>query len=252
MKKSFLMLAIASIAIAGCNIKSNEERIKETDEIIKKAEQNIDELFYSGGQPGQITVKGVIVKKDGDKMLLDDRIRIEQVGGKGKRGDAPTLVSEKNKAVLSEEIDVQVLSSAIESVKYINLGCNDLTAQDTEGLTEELEETKIISAVAHPVKKIFICGTHQIPQAFLSLSADQLILKNTSLKLKDLTGNLNVSASKIELIGSNTIETIGVDSTLSIMVGPSLNLLVAHEISGEGTLKLSSIGGNYIREGEKK
>ncbi len=255
MKKNILLMAIAATVIAGCNVKSSDDIKKETDEIIKKSQQDIDELtssLYRGGQPGKITLKGIIVKKDGDKMLLDERIKIEQIGGKGSRGVSQTLVSDKNKAVLLETSDVKVLSSANESKKYINLGCENLTANETEGLEQEPDKALTDSVLSLSAKKIFICGTPQITQSFVSLSADQLVLKNASLKIKAVVGSLNVSASKIDLIGTNLIETNGVDLAMSVMDAPSLDLLVANEIAGEGTLKIASTGGNCVQKDEKK
>jgi len=75
MKTKIFLLAASVMLIAGCGVKSSDDVKKETDEIIKKSQQDIEELtnsLYRGGQPGKITVKGIIVKKDGDQMLLDD------------------------------------------------------------------------------------------------------------------------------------------------------------------------------------
>lgn len=241
--------------IAGCNVKSGDDIKKETDEIIKKSQRDIDELtnsLYRGGQPGKITIKGIIVKKDGDQMLLDDRIKVQQIGGKGNRGVSQTLVSDKNRAVLTESSDASLLSSAVESKKYINLGCENLSPEETEGLERDTDKALTDSVLSLSAKKIFICGAPSIPQSFVSLSADHLVLKNASLKVKAVVGSLNVSTSKIELNGSNSIETNGVDATISVMDAPSLDLVVANEISGEGILKVSSIGGNCIQKDEKK
>lgn len=249
------MMAFASLVIAGCSVKSSDDVKKETDEVIKKSQQDIDELtssLYRGGQPGKITVKGIIVKKDGDKMLLDNRIKVEQIGGKGNRGVSQTMVSENNKAVLSETFDMKVLSSVSESKKYINLGCENLTSEETEGLEQESDKALTDSVLSLSAKKIFVCGTPQISQSFVSLSAEQVVLKNASLKIKSVVGSLNVSASKIELNGTNYFETNGVEATISVLDAPSLDLWVASEIFGEGTLKVVSTGGNCVQKDEKK
>lgn len=161
-------------------------------------------------------------------------------------------MSEKNKAALSETSDVKVLSSAIESKKYINLGCENLSAEETEGLEQDSDKALTDSVLSLSAKKIFICGTPQISQSFVSLSAEQLVLKNASLKVKAVVGSLNVSASKIELSGSNSIETNGVDATISVIDAPSVDLVVTSEIFGEGTLKVSSTGGNCVQKDETK
>lgn len=255
MKKEIVILVASSLMIAGCGVKSSDDVKKETDEIIKKSQQDIDELtssLYRGGQPGKITVKGIIVKKDGDKTLLDDRVKVEQIGGKGNRGVSQTLVSDKSKAVLSETSDIKVLSSATESNKYINLGCENLSSEETENLEEDSSKALTDSVLSLSAKKIFVCGSPQISQSFVSLSADQLVLKDASLKVTAIVGSLSVSASKIVLSGLNSLETSGIDSTISVMDAPSIDLLVSSEIFGEGTLKVASTGGNCVQKDEKK
>lgn len=255
MKNSFLLMVLSSLVVAGCNVKSSDDIKKETDEIIRKSQQDIDELtnsLYRGGQPGKITVRGIIVKNNGNEMLLDDRLKIQQIGGKGNRGVSQTLVSDKNKAVLSENYDTKALSSFSDSKKYINLGCENLMPEETEGLEQESEKALTDSVLSLSAKKIFICGTPKISQTFVSLSADQLVLKDATLEVKAVIGSLNISASKIELVGTNLIETKGVDSTISVMDAPSLDLLVANEITGEGTLRIASTGGNCVQKDEKK
>lgn len=255
MKFKIYAVVLATTLMAGCNVKTADDYKKETDEIIKKSQQGIDELtssLYRGGQPGKITAKGVIVKNDGDKMLLDNRIKIEQIGGKGNRGVSQTMVSEKNKAILSEVVEAKDFSALTSSDKYINLGCENLSAEETEGLTEEVNSVLTDSVLSASAKKIFICGSPTISQSFVSLSSEQLVLKNANLKVVGLIGSLAISSMKLVLEGKNAIETQGVDLAASVMVAPSLDFTLTESIDGEGNLVLRSIGGNCVQKDEKK
>lgn len=255
MKFKFYAVALTATLIAGCNVKSSDDYKKETDEIIKKSQQDIDELtssLYRGGEPGKITVKGIIVKKDGEQFQLDDRIKVEQIGGKGNRGVSQTMVSAKNKATLSETADPKDFSALSSSGKYINLGCEKLSAEETEGLTEEASSALTDSVLSLSAKKIFICGSPKISQSFVSLSAEQLVLKNANLKLKSIVGSLAVSSMKLVLEGDNSIETQGIESTISVLIAPSLDFSLTESIDGEGKLALRSVGGNCVQKDEKK
>lgn len=251
MKTTLLLIALSSLMMTACNVKSPDKIKDETDAIIKKSQQDMDELtspLYRGGQPGKITIKGIIVKKDGDNTVLDERIKLEQIGGKGNHDVSQTLVSDKNKAVLSDSTDAKATSKLADSKKYINLGCTNLSTEEIDGLEEDSNKALTESVLILSAKKIFICGAQEISQSTVNLAADQLILKDASLKVKSTLGSLTLSAEKIELVGANTIATIGLDSTINVMEAPTIDLTVNSEISGEGTLQVTSTGGNCIEE----
>lgn len=255
MKANFLVWATVALMFTGCNVKSSDDIKKETDEIIKKSQQDVDELtslLYRGGQPGKITVKGIVVKKTADQVQLDQRISISQVVGKGSSGASQGMVSEKNKAELSEVVASETLSKIDESKTFINLGCKDLSASDTDGLTEESSKALNDSVLSLSAKKVFICGSQTIAQNFVSISADQLIFKDASLEVKAPVGNLSVSANKMTLEGNSILKTSGIDSTISVLQAPTLDLVVKSEIHGEGKLALQSNGGNCVQKDEKK
>ena len=74
MKTRIMLLTTLALITSGCNVKPNDDMKKETDEIIKKSQQDIDELtssLYRGGQPGKITVKGVVIKNTQDGSEID-------------------------------------------------------------------------------------------------------------------------------------------------------------------------------------
>ncbi len=261
MKKSLYIWTAIVLVAAGCSVKSsdgvksNDDLQKETDEILKKSQQDMDELtnsLYYGGQPGKITVKGLVVKKTKDQNQLDERISIVQKPGKGNKGVIQINVSEDNKAELNEVADVKPLATLKDSKTFINIGCENLSSADTEGLKEESKTGPSGPVLSLSATKIFICGPQALTQSFVSISAEELILKETALEVKSIVGNLNVSANKIFLEGKSTLKTSGVDSTNSVLQGPSLDLVVGSEIQGEGSLLLESLGGNCIQADEKK
>lgn len=255
MKTGLLIIALSSLVMTACNVKSPDKIKAETDAIIKKSQEDLDALtnpLFYGGQPGKITIKGIIVKKDGDNIVLDDRIKVEQTGGKGNHDVSQTVVSEKNKAVLSDAVDAKATSKLSESKKYINIGCENLSTEEIDGFEEDSNKALTDAVLILSAKKIFICGAQEISQSTVNLAADQLILKDASLKVKSAIGSLTVSAAKIELVGKNSLESIGLDAAINVMDAPSIDLTINSEISGEGTLQVTSNGGNCVEAKETK
>lgn len=254
MKWSVLILAATAMALAACNVKSSDDIKKKTDEIVRNAQQETAELtgsLYRGGQPGKITVNGIAVKKNGDQVQLDGRLKIEQIGGKGNRGVSQTQVSDKNKAVLSEVVDTKDFATVATSEKYINIGCEKLNDKEIENLTEQpIPDFK--DAVFLFAKKIFICGSHPNAYSFLTIATEQLVLKNASIKVSALTGSISIAAMKISLEGINSVETQGLDLAASVLEAPPIALSLSDAIEGEGSLLLRSVGGNCVQEDEKK
>ncbi len=261
MKKSVYIWTAIVLVAAGCSVKSSDDKKSSdeanqaVDEMIKKSQQDVDVLtnsLYYGGQPGKITVKGMVVKKTNDQYQLDERITIAQKAGKGNKGVIQISVSEKNKAERSEVADVKPLAQLKDSKTFINIGCENLSPADTEGLKEESNKGLTESVLALSASKIFICGPQVLTQSFVSIYADQLILKDGALEVKSIVGYLTVSANNIFLEGKSSLKTSGIDSTISVLQAPTLDLVVGSEIQGEGSLLLESLGGNCVQEDEKK
>jgi hypothetical protein len=260
--KVFYVLALVAILITGCRLE-NRDHAKRSDEaldeILRKSQQDLEQYVeelknshYRGGQPGKITVRGVIVKKVEDQMVLDERIQVEQTGGKGNRGVSQTIVSAANKATLSDSADLKQLENSIVSNEYINLGCENLSTEEIGDLEERTNAAITSTVLIYSAKKVFICGAQKISQFTVNISADQLILRNATIQAQSSWGSFSVSSVNLVLEGTNSIETLGVESPIKVLGAPTLNFTTVAEISGEGTLKLSSIGGNCIQNDEKK
>lgn len=259
MKKQICTAVASVVLMAGCQIKTIDDQGKISDDMNRKNQETLDKMkfdldqllspLYYGGQPGKITVKGIIVRKTGEEPLLDDRIQVEQVGGKGVRGITQTLVSNDNKAVLSDSIEDIDLSSALASGKFINLGCENLTTEETAGLTEDSSAPLDDSTMSLVAKKIFVCGSPQLTHFFVTFKAEQIILKNATLRITNMTGRLSLYTAKLALEGENIIETQGADAKISVLQAPPLDFAVTQAIDGDGKLTLRSVGGNCVEGG---
>ena len=255
MKQHLYVWATVALLTAGCTVKSADDIKKENNESLKKTQQTMDELtnfLYTGGQPGKITVKGIVVKKVADKTELDERISITQTGGKGKNSVSQTVIAEKNKAEMTETATPKVLEKIEDLKTYINLGCTGIPAAETAGLTEDPVNLQAENVLSLTAKKVFICQAQKLPQSFVSISADELILIDASLEVNTFVGSLSASTNKLTIEGKNTLKTTGVDTSSAVLQAPSLDLVVKSEIHGEGTLALQSNGGNCVQEAEKK
>lgn len=251
MKKMALCLfGLVALQMA-CTVKTSEETKQETDEIIRNSQQSIEDLLNKnkfGGQPGLITVTGIIVKKEGDKFLLDDRLKVEQFGGKGNKGITTAIVSDKHKAVLSDVVEE---SSFKGDGTYVNFGCENLDEKETEGLKKE--EALLKDLIGKQPSKVFICGELKAEDStFISVSTEELVLKNARLSMQGFgMGSILIGTQKITLIGENSIQTKGMDVTLIPLPGPEIKLSVTKEIHGEGHLLLESRGGNNVETTKK-
>ncbi len=251
MKTAILPLVALTLSVSACSYKSPTDDLNKS---LAKTQRDIDALFYGGGQPGKIKVYGVIVNEESGKMLLDERIQISQSGGMGDRGLGRAEVGQKQLPSLSPELQKQSpeLVSAFRDLiadNYINLGCENLAEEDTEGLKEKTLLQGGTSIVIG-AKKVFICGTFNKSYFLTNIVAEKLILKEANITMTGLAGNLDVLAKSLELQGENSITTLGTQSSFS-MEAHSISLSVEKELAGQGILKLISIGGNTIEEKKK-
>lgn len=228
------------------DIKTNPEIMKEVDEAMKIV------MDAEGAQAGLLTVEGVLVARQGNKFILDYRIKAESIGGKRSDGSMATAT----KPVLSDLATGS--KDDLVAEKYINLGCTDLNAADTENL-EEVEAS--FQAKENPLvisaKKVFICGTQQAASNNVTISAKELILRDADIslsvagKLQDLQGSLNFTTNTLVLQGENKITALGQDMEAPIPDGAALQMTVREEIRGSGHLALKTVGGNVTKAIEK-
>jgi hypothetical protein len=265
MKKSILLLSLLASAVvlsSGCTKSQSHkddlnkkiadilEKSKQDNEAIDKMTQDILKSMTYGGQPGSLTLNGVIVL-EGEK--LDSRVSLSQEAGLSRSGSATaiakTLTSLKFNAIEAdtlEKLKVDFKKRETEEKTYINLGC-ELAESEIAGLnevsaTEELEKDLVhLSAT-----RIFICGEQKINKLSIIVSANELMLKDASIKNEKSIGNLTLSTGTLILLGKNKIATIGENGPSLILPAASITLTVANEIYGDGELTVESKGGNNI------
>lgn len=257
---AFIALLISQTMV-GCADpnKDVDEMLKKLDQDLKKQMEEIDasKVFYVGGQPGAITVSGVAIKKDKDKMILDERIKVEQSVGESyiKQDDTNLLIEKANQAVFLETIpkdDLKPLEQRSVSKEFVNIGCNQFDKSLVEGLSEVkiTEHTKEIASVL--AKTIIICGKVDLPYSFISFSAENIILIDVDYSITSLQGFIDLQAANLTVTGKNKISTRGKNATHSLVSAPTINLAVAKTISGEGNLTLFSVGGECVKGEDKK
>jgi hypothetical protein len=246
---SVLTVSVTIIGLAACSGKvsdSAKEADKAAQDSKKKTNDSINSL-YLGGQPGKITVSGIVVQKQDDKTLLDERLAVNQILGNTYKDNSRNAVSEKNKPILIEAIEPDTSTNSSHTSpasEFVNLGCTNIGASDIEGLTEKKLEASQATLIW--ATKIFVCGKVILTSAFVNIQAEEMVLNNAEITQKNMVGALNVKTSKIKVEGSNKIETIGMDSIINVMTAPSIDLSISKEINGEGSLLIQSQGGNCI------
>lgn len=250
----FLLIAF----IIGCTNPNDEtdKILKQLDKDLQKQQEDMAKMtnfLYLGGQPGSININGSVVKSEGDKTVLDDRIKTSQkVGNSLVKSDAVTLnIAETNKATLSLKVDdksAAALEKLSSGTEYINIGCNQLDTNLVEGLSETKLTALTLDIATISAKTIVVCGKVNLPYLFVILSADNIVLIDTDYSYINTFGSITLKANNLTLIGENKISTRGIDSTSSVIPAPSINLTIAKSILGEGSLLVSSVGGDCVKE----
>ncbi|MNJ98509.1 hypothetical protein D3C87_162750 [compost metagenome] len=233
--------------------RDNEQRQQELNKELETLLNN--PLLLSGGQPGKISVSGIVVKQEGEKTLLDERITVTQVPGKSGHSSLTTNIKPANKAALTPELDAKELGNISEGKTFINVNCNQLDPSLVEGLTEANPDHVTKDFLVIAANTVVLCKDVSFTTAMTTISADHLVLIDVDSTLDGRSlGFLKFKANKLTLIGKNKITTKGKDSTSPFIDGESasLSLDVAKEIQGEGTLELTTLGGNYISSPAKK
>ncbi len=234
-----------------------KEDNKKTEEENKKTEDDLTQLtswLIQGGQPGLITVSGIIVDAD---TKMDDRISVKSISGKGKDGTTPAVLS-SFKPVFITKIQKLDLAQQSKDGTLLALGCEEkVTAQMAKERNLQIQEFKKSenTVMAVSAKVIMLCGDAKDIQGyqFIQVDADELVLMNVNLIHLGMLGGLTFNMNKLMLIGANKIESNGYDLSFTASMTPTIDLKVAQEISSadNGTLLLSSTGSNY-KEDEKK
>ncbi|UYL07555.1 hypothetical protein B9G69_010915 [Bdellovibrio sp. SKB1291214] len=204
----------------------------------------------TGGQPGKVTIMGALVVADAEKgtKTLKSGISLNLQAGKSATGTVAEVTSKPEDSLAESQTDTSVDSAAVEST-YLNVGCSDdqIDKTYTNGLeAKTLPDFKNTTSVALSAKVVFICGNVGLQTISAAIKADTLVLNAVNLVNKVQVGGLDIAANNMVLKGQNRLGTMGVDSAEAVVEGPRLIVNVIKEVSGEGSLMLTSQGGNVI------
>jgi hypothetical protein len=264
----FILPILMSVLIAGCSpgftvflkntSDSTNEPVSQADGLptTNSVAQDSLENGPQGGQPGSVTVAGSIVQMENGKPQLSTRIKILQTGGRNTLGQLAEIKTE-NKAQLHSQLKLTRLDRIEERTDYLEIGCNTMLPE-IAGLIRGLRPLSINleakDSLDIKAKLVLLCGKIILPQAFVTIVTDHLVLMNTSYDLPSFNGVGFFSAltQKLTLNGSNQIIGKGLDSAGAIADGPSLLLATQKELLGQGTLDLKTIGGNRLESGKSK
>jgi hypothetical protein len=259
----FLILMSSSSLLMACNVLNTgsqetvnqrfarEQREQKEVQAQRQAEERAKAsqaatVQYAGGQPGKISVNGVAVSHEGSHTLLDRRIKVTQTAGESDKTKHAPLATIAATALpsFSEKKDSS-LQSLAQDKTYVAFGCNQvLDAHLTEGLQKKEVSQLTEHATAISAHTVFLCGRVKWNNPWTTISAHELVLVGATALMKGSTGQLSLLTEHLVLVGKNKIQTLGLNAAREVPAAPSLELTVLSAIDGEGSLELSSVGGN--------
>lgn len=243
-------------------------------DVLKKVNGNtadMDEtdkdLYSQGGQPGSLSFFGDIVVNPSSKLLgLDKKMTVVHKTGRGWRGTYPKLDSIQSFSVDLSQVAQRQLEST-EKGKKIFINCDPNQFQEkTVSNTEEKEpivlnaesldgksqngEGKNSNLLILKAEQIFLCDLkmdilNQYQE--VTIVAQVLYLSNVQFDMTDKSfGKLHFIVETLKVEKNNEILISGVSERTTSLPGPELKMSVKHPIEGEGVLKVSSSGGDFI------
>jgi len=129
---------------------------------------------------------------------------------------------------------------------------NTAAAVGTNGKTTDCTKDSaakdlVTKSTTISAKVVLMCSVPaNMPTVLVEISADNLVMTDLSYSDSNSQGGIYMTANTLTLNGVNTVATSGVDSRSIVGSAPYIQLDVAKEISGTGSLGLSSTGGNAI------
>ncbi|MEK2688182.1 hypothetical protein [Bdellovibrio sp. GT3] len=267
MKLSKLLATAVLMSLAACAVKDDKaSRVAlRGGDTTPKGEVSAD--LTVGGQPGQIMVTGAIVKYDADKvnyeepsdkLSLNPSIKTTYITGISADGKIAEVDADF-KPMLNLTKSESVLKEVEADTSYAVLGCADdqVDATFTNGLTlkdgaaKSADSTLDKVSTATTAKVVFVCGDLKTTAMALAIKADTLVLNNARIISTAQAGVVDIGANKLVLIGESTIQTIGQDAAANVVPAAAIEFNVTKELSGDGTLVISSKGGD-IKSGAAK
>ncbi|QDK46109.1 hypothetical protein DOM22_13540 [Bdellovibrio sp. ZAP7] len=253
MKISKLLATAVLMCLAACAVKDDK-----ASKVALHANNDgaptgeVSSKVLPGGQPGKVNIMGVLVVDDAEKggKTLKSGISLNLMGGKALDGKVAEVTAKPQDSLSQNQNqkDTDVEKAETEST-YLNVGCSEdqIDKTYTNGLTaKELGDVKDATSVRMTAKVVFICGNVGLRTISAAIKADKLILDSVNLVNMVAAGAVDVAANSLVLKGQNRIGTMGVDTAGEVVDAPILNMNVIKDVTGDGTLMLTSQGGNVI------
>jgi hypothetical protein len=250
------LLAIAVLmSLAACAVKDDKaSKVALHNNNDSAPTGKVSDGILSGGQPGQIMVTGVAVDFDKVKQTstLKSGISMTAEGGKSLEGQVAE-VADENVPMLNLTKSDSDLTSIDQDKSYAVIGCQDdqVDATRLQGLTKKDVVTNSKETVSVKTKVLFVCGNVDLSTMAAAVKADTLVLNGASLVNVVEAGMMDIGANQLVLEGQNKIETIGMDNAGTVVQAAGIEFNVIKEISGEGSLAITSRGGNVISPTKK-
>ena len=258
-----IFVVVVMTLLSACSIKTDtkakDDVLKNIEENNKRNQDDLDDilnnpLLVAGGQPGKISVSGIVAQEDANKIILDERISVSQVPGKSSSDVVTTQISKDNIAVVNSKFDAKSLEKLSTDTTFVNLNCKQLDSSLVNGLTEAPSKPPSDGVLVISANTVLLCNDVQFQSLLSSFSADHLILVDVDSTLVGSNGgSISMNANKLTIIGKNKISTKGSDASgIMTLSAASIDLRVSKEINGNGSLQLISMGGNNIKKTEAK
>ena len=249
------ILTIFSLVIFGCQ-KNNStgtpdsaSPVSESKTQLEIKDQESKKVFQRGGQPGLITLSGILVSED---LKLNSHVESILEGGFGKDGSEAS-VDKKASMNLSSQSDVVAIPAELRTL--ITLGCDqsfeaDLAKKRSLTVEKNLSvgtEQKILLRA----KTVVLCGKiEDLQTPSFSIEADELILNSADITQIGISGSMSFAANKLFLFGSNIITTQGSDANLIFFSAPALTLRVTQQLIADDSARLLVVskGSSYAEK----
>ena len=246
------ILFISFLIFSGCIKHSSggtpEPTQHATDDksLLSQKDQESKKVFQRGGQPGLITLSGILVSQD---LKLDSHVETISETGFGKDGTESNL-DKAATCILSPQADKISISAELKTL--ITLGC-DQSFTDDLAKKRSLDIQKTLPPVKDQkitlrAKTVVLCGNiSDLHTSYLSVEADELILNSADLLQVGTGGSISFVTNKLFLFGSNIIATQGSESDVIFVSAPSITLKVAQQLIADDSarLLLVSKGSSY-------
>jgi hypothetical protein len=253
MKHGGLVL-LSALSLSACTIsKSGSQTFSDGGPTFSKESDEVLAGLRSGGQPGKISLFGVIVEAKDQQAVVDERITLVQTPGKSSSTVVTTTIGKEFLPSFSNEVhpDYQNL---VANKNFASLNCNAGDMALAMGLDFALRgdlkrvETPAASEISQTItaNTVVICGAFALSSKTLQVFAQHLILINAAISSEIPEGLIALEAAELTVVGNNAITTHTADTSGKVPAATEIQVSVLQQLNGEGHLTLTSQGGNNI------